>query len=57
MQGHFTHEIVFACYECRDTYCSHCIESHVSHTVIFFKDAYMVANYDHLCQMHTQNHS
>jgi hypothetical protein len=29
----------------------------MSHTVIFFKDAYMTANYDRLCQMHTQNHS
>ena len=28
VQGHGAHEIVFACYECRDTFCSHCIESH-----------------------------
>lgn len=28
VQGHGVHEIVFACYECRDTFCSQCIESH-----------------------------
>jgi hypothetical protein len=51
--GHTSHEIVFACYECRDTYCSQCIDAHLSHTVIFFKDSYMVQNYDFVTQMHT----
>ena len=57
VKDHGKHEIIFACYECRDTFCSHCIESHISHTVIFFKDSYMVANYDYVTQMHSQSYS
>ena len=47
-------EIVFACYECSDTFCKLCIQSHDQHTVIFFKDSYLVSNYDQVTQVQAQ---
>lgn len=48
IKDHHTHEIVFACYECKDTYCLSCLDSHSTHTLIYFKDSYIVQNYDNV---------
>lgn len=48
MKSHEQQEIVFACYECKDTYCYLCLDAHRSHTLIYFKDAHMVLNYNHI---------
>jgi len=50
-KGHDSCEIVFACYECSDTYCYKCLDAHRSHTLIFFKDAYLVSNYENVNQI------
>ena len=51
VQNHEHEEIVFACYECSDTFCRLCIADHENHTVIFFKDTYLVSNYDEVTQI------
>lgn len=48
VESHETQEIVFACYECSDTYCFGCLDAHKSHTLIYFKDAYLVNNFEHV---------
>jgi len=42
IKGHQSHEIVFACYECKDTYCLGCLDAHKEHTLIYFKDSYII---------------
>ena len=42
IKGHSSHEIVFACYECKDTYCIGCLDAHKDHTLIYFKDSHIV---------------
>ena len=49
--GHEHEEIVFACYECSDTYCYKCLEDHRGHHLIYFKDGYIVANYDQVAKI------
>ena len=38
VKGHQSHEIVFACYECKDTFCLNCLDAHNTHQIIYFKD-------------------
>jgi hypothetical protein len=42
---------MFACYECSETYCLKCLDAHRHHTLIFFKDAYLVSNYENVNQI------
>ena len=51
VQSHDNEEIVFACYECSDTFCKRCVYAHRSHTVIFFKDPYLSANFSEVTQI------
>ena len=51
VSGHERQEIVFACYECSDTFCHLCLDQHRTHTLIYFKDMYLFSNYDDVVQM------
>ena len=51
VQSHENEEIVFACYECSDTFCKRCVYAHRTHTVIFFKDPYLSANFSEVTQI------
>lgn len=53
--NHSHHEIVFACYECSDTFCYSCLPAHQTHTLIYFKDSYLVSNYDNVQSVVVQN--
>jgi hypothetical protein len=48
VKSHEHFEIEFACYECKDTYCFSCLEDHREHTLIYFKDAHMLLNYNNI---------
>lgn len=48
VKSHEQKEIVFACYECKDTFCRSCLEQHCGHTLIYFKDQHIVLNYSHV---------
>ena len=45
---HGDNEIMFACYQCRNTYCHLCLDAHRNHRLIYFKDPYIVLNYDNV---------
>lgn len=45
MAGHGANDIMFACYQCSNTFCMSCLETHRNHTLIYFKDPYIELNY------------
>ena len=46
--SHEEHEIMFACYQCQNTFCHKCLKDHKDHTLIYFKDKdpYIELNYE-----------
>ena len=50
VKGHAAKEIVFACYECKDTYCYGCLDAHRGHRLIYF-NAFLDGNYEQVTQM------